>query len=49
MDTIEKYVLEPTDEFINDSRRFVTKCNKPDAKGLLENIQYQVENGRNNM
>ncbi|BFU22808.1 SEC61 complex gamma subunit, putative [Entamoeba histolytica HM-1:IMSS-B] len=38
MDTLEQYVLEPTEEFISDSKRFITKCNKPDRKEYTKTI-----------
>ncbi|BFU20133.1 SEC61 complex gamma subunit, putative [Entamoeba histolytica HM-1:IMSS-B] len=38
MDTLEQYVLEPTEEFILDSKRFITKCNKPNQKEYNKTI-----------
>ena len=39
MDTLEKHILEPAEEFIADSKRFITKCNKPTKKEYKKTIQ----------
>ena len=39
MDTLEKHVLVPAEEFIADSKRFITKCNKPTKKEFKKTIQ----------
>ena len=38
MDTLEQYVLEPAEEFMTNSKRFITKCTKPDKKEYNKTI-----------
>ena len=39
MDSLEKHILEPAEEFISDSKRFLVKCNKPDRKEYKKTIK----------